>query len=151
MTVRSVASIAIDPPTLMFSASAISSGTPTILRAETVVVHLLALRPGRARQAASPPRCAAFRTRRRLGRLPTGEPYYPAATWLRGRVVQRVDIHGSTLIIVEAIEGKPRDGADHVDPSPLSTTTGGGTSLAATRLSPKPVLRSTSCTDATNK
>ena len=33
MTVSSVASISIDPPTLMFSASAISSSTPTICRA----------------------------------------------------------------------------------------------------------------------
>lgn len=119
MTVSSVASIAIDPPTLMFSASAISSSTPTILRAETVVVHLLASDQVALAKLGARPGAQRFGHDVDWGRLPTGEPYYPAATWLRGRVVQRVDVHGSTLIIVEAIEAKPQDEADHVDPSPL--------------------------------
>ena len=119
MTVSSVASIAIDPPTLMFSASALSSSTPTIRKAETVVVHLL------ASDQLALAKLGARRGAERFGndvewsRLPTGEPYYPTATWLRGRVVKRVDVHGSTLIIVEAIEVKPHDEAHQGDPVPL--------------------------------
>ncbi|WP_291054402.1 flavin reductase family protein [Herbiconiux sp.] len=119
MTVSSVASVAIDPPTLMFSASGASSSTPTIRRAETVVVHMLtsdqiALAKLGARSGA-----ARFGDDVDWGRLPTGEPYYPAANWLRGRVTQRVEVNGSTLVIVEAIEAKPRDDGELAEPLPL--------------------------------
>ena len=119
MTVSSVASLAIDPPTLMFSASALSSSTPSIRKAQTVVVHLL------ASDQLALAKLGARRGAKRFGddvewsRLPTGEPYYPAATWLRGRVVQRIDVHGSTLIIAEAIEAKPHDETDQTEPVPL--------------------------------
>lgn len=119
MTVSSVASVSIDPPTIMFSASAISSSTPVFRRAETVVVHLLeadqiALAKLGARSGAE-----RFGNEVEWGRLPTGEPYYPGPTWLRGRVTQRVDVNGSTVIIVEAIEAKPRVAAEESDPVPL--------------------------------
>ncbi|MDQ1115594.1 flavin reductase (DIM6/NTAB) family NADH-FMN oxidoreductase RutF [Microbacterium testaceum] len=119
MTVSSVASVSIAPPTLVFSASALSSSTPTILRADTVVVHMLA-----ADQLALA-KLGAQRGVDRFGsdvdwdRLPTGEPYYPGAHWLRGRIVQRVDASGSTLIVVEAIEAKPRGETEEHDPTPL--------------------------------
>lgn len=119
MTVSSVASLAIDPPTLMFSASAISSSTPTIRRAETVVVHLLAADQIALAKLGARPGAQRFGADIRWARLPTGEPYYPEATWLRGRVVQRVDLHGSTLIIVEAIQAKSHEERQGADPSPL--------------------------------
>jgi flavin reductase (DIM6/NTAB) family NADH-FMN oxidoreductase RutF len=119
MTVSSVASVSIDPPTLMFSASAISSSTPTIQRAETVVVHMLASDQIGLAKLGARSGAARFGDDVEWGRLPTGEPYYPGANWLRGRITQRVDVSGSTLVIVEAIEAKPHDGDDTVDPLPL--------------------------------
>ncbi|MEV4686135.1 flavin reductase family protein [Microbacterium sp. LWH3-1.2] len=119
MTVSSVASISINPPTLMFSASAISSSTPTICRAETVVVHLLAADHVALARLGSRSGAARFGSDIEWGRLPTGEPYYPGVTWLRGRVVQRIDVHGSTVLIVEAIEAKPHVEDEAGEPAPL--------------------------------
>ncbi|MGP3533223.1 flavin reductase family protein [Microbacterium sp. RD1] len=114
MTVSSVASVSIDPPTLVFSASPMSSSTPTISRAETVVVHLLASDQVDLAKLGARSGAERFGDDVEWARLPTGEPYYPSAnSWLRGRVVQRVDVHGSTLIVVEAIGAKRRaDGAE---------------------------------------
>ncbi len=119
MTVSSVASVSVDPPMLMFSASAISSSTPAIRSADTVVVHLLD-----SDQVELAKLCARSGSQRfgddvEWGRLPTGEPYYPGANWLRGRVVQRVDVEGATLLLVEAIEAKPRVELGSADPVPL--------------------------------
>lgn len=120
MTVSSVASVTIDPPTLVFSASAMSSSTPTIRRAETVVVHLLASDQVALAKLGARSGVERFGDDVEWGRLPTGEPYYPNAnSWLRGRVVQRVDVHGSTLIVVEAIQAKPRAEGSAGEPQPL--------------------------------
>ena len=115
MTVSSVASVAIDPPTLVFSASAMSSSTPTIKRAETVVVHLLASDKVELAKLGARSGAERFGADVEWSRLPTGEPYYPSANaWLRGRVVERFDVNGSTLVVVEAIQAKPRDDFDTV-------------------------------------
>jgi flavin reductase (DIM6/NTAB) family NADH-FMN oxidoreductase RutF len=119
MTVSSVASVSIDPPTLMFSASGISSSTPTIRRAETVVVHMLAADQIALAKLGARSGAARFGDDVEWGRLPTGEPYYPGANWLRGRITHRVDVNGSTLVVVEAIQAKPFDGDDTAEPLPL--------------------------------
>jgi flavin reductase (DIM6/NTAB) family NADH-FMN oxidoreductase RutF len=119
MTVSSVASVSMDPPALMFSASAISSSTPVFRRAETVVVHLLAADQIALAKLGARSGAERFGDDVEWGRLPTGEPYYPGANWLRGKVTQRVDVNGSTLIIVEAIEAKSRDVVEETDPVPL--------------------------------
>lgn len=119
MTVSSVASVAIDPPTLMFSASAISSSTPSILRAETVVVHLLASDQVALAKLGARTGANRFGDDVEWNRLPTGEPYYPGATWLRGRVVQRIEVSGSTLIVLEAIESAPPGDETVGEPAPL--------------------------------
>ncbi len=121
MTVSSVASVAIDPPTLMFSASGISSSTPTIRAADTVVVHLLSADDVDLAKLCAQKGSNRFGDDVDWDRLPTGEPYYPNATcWLRGRVVASVDAAGSTIIVVEAIEAKP-DMEEEIaaDPTPL--------------------------------
>jgi flavin reductase (DIM6/NTAB) family NADH-FMN oxidoreductase RutF len=120
MTVSSVASVAINPPTLIFSASAMSSSTPTIRRAATVVVHLLASDQVELAKLGATSGVERFGASVEWGRLPTGEPYYPNANaWLRGRVVDRVDVHGSTLVVVEALEAKPAAEGPEDAPDPL--------------------------------
>lgn len=120
MTVSSLASVEIDPPTLVFSASSRSSGTPTIRRAETVVVHLLTSDEVELAKLGARSGIDRFGSDVLWGRLPTGEPYYPTATsWLRGRVVDRIDVHGSTLVVVEAIEAGSRPESDDAPSRPL--------------------------------
>ncbi|MFJ6725427.1 flavin reductase family protein [Streptomyces sp. NPDC091281] len=120
MTVSSVASVSIDPPTLMFSASAGSSSTPTIRSAETLVVHLLAADHVELAKLGARRGAERFGDDVHWGRLPTGEPFYPDANWLRGRVIRRLDVEGATIIVVEAVEARPRDDGMSVDPTPLA-------------------------------
>lgn len=119
MTVSSVASVSIDPPTLVFSASALSSSTPTVRKAETVVVHMLTSDQLHLAQLGARSGVDRFGSDVKWGRLPTGEPYYPGATWLRGRVIERVEISGATLVVVEAVEAKPREPELEDAPAPL--------------------------------
>lgn len=120
MTVSSLSSVAIAPPTLVFSASPLSSATPTIRKAETVVVHLLASDQVELARLASTSGADRFGDAVDWNRLPTGEPYYPGATeWLRGRIISRLDVNGSTLVVVEAIQAKPREEVEHEDRLPL--------------------------------
>lgn len=119
MTVSSVASVSIDPPTLVFSASSKSSSTPTIRNADTVVVHMLASDQVGLAKLGARSGSDRFGSDVEWGRLPTGEPYYPHANaWIRGRVTQQVDVSGSTLVIVEALEAKPAN-PDECEPAPL--------------------------------
>lgn len=119
MTVSSVASVSTDPPTLVFSASAISSSTPTLRQAETVVVHLLDADHVELAKLGARSGAERFGDDVRWSRLPTGEPHYPDATWLRGRITQRLDVSGATLILVEVIEAKPREHHPSLEPTPL--------------------------------
>lgn len=110
MTVSSLASVGINPPSLVFSASPLSSSTQTICAAETIVVHLLASDQVELAKLGATSGVNRFGDGVAWSRLPTGEPYYPGAnSWLRGRVVNRIDVSGSTLIVVEAVETKPRE------------------------------------------
>lgn len=121
MTVSSLFSVGLEPPTLVFSASALSSATPTILNAETVVVHMVGADQVELAKLGATSGAERFGDDVEWGRLPTGEPYYPGANaWLRGRVAQVVPAGGSNIIVVEAIEAKPRDTDEPVtDVTPL--------------------------------
>jgi flavin reductase (DIM6/NTAB) family NADH-FMN oxidoreductase RutF len=120
MTLSSVASVEVDPPALVFSASRRSSATTTICRADTLVVHFLVSDNLDIAELGARTGVDRFGNDVDWGRLPTGESYYPAAnSWLRGRVVDRIDVHGSVLVIVEAIDAKPRSEKAAAEPSPL--------------------------------
>ncbi|CAD6002277.1 flavin reductase family protein [Agreia sp. COWG] len=105
LTATSVFSVSTEPPLLVFSVSGQSSSSPTIRRAETVVVHLLA-----SEQLDLAVLCATsgidrFADTDRWDRLVTGEPYFPAAaSWIRGRVIERMDAGNSTVIAVHALQ-----------------------------------------------
>ncbi|WP_353713621.1 flavin reductase family protein [Arthrobacter sp. K5] len=120
LTVSSLFSVGLEPPTLVFSASALSSATPTILNAETVVVHLVGADQVDLAKLGATSGVNRFGDNVEWDRLPTGEPYYPAAaSWLRGRVKQIVPAGGSNLVVVEALEAKPQNSAEAMDLSPL--------------------------------
>lgn len=117
LTATSVFSVSADPPLLVFSLSATSSSTPTLTRASTVVVHLLT-----ADQLHLAVLCATsgidrFADTSIWSRLPTGEPYFvEAPVWIRGRVVDRMEAGGSTVLAVEALEAQtPERGSPEAD------------------------------------
>jgi flavin reductase (DIM6/NTAB) family NADH-FMN oxidoreductase RutF len=105
LTATSVFSVSVAPPLLVFSISELSSSTPTIRRAETVVVHLLGADQLDIAKLGATSGIDRFADTSIWRRLQTGEPYFPAAhAWIRGRVVNQMEAGGSTVIAVQALE-----------------------------------------------
>jgi flavin reductase (DIM6/NTAB) family NADH-FMN oxidoreductase RutF len=105
LTATSVASVSAEPPLLMFSVSALSSSTPTILRAETVVVHLLSADQLEIAKLGATHGIDRFADTAIWTTFPTGEPYFHTVrSWIRGRIISRTPAGGSTIILVEAIQ-----------------------------------------------
>ena len=117
LTATSVFSVSAEPPVLGFSISATTSSTPALLKADTVVIHLLS-----AAQLDIAVLCATsgidrFADTSIWSRLETGEPYFMAApVWIRGKVIDRMDAGGSTVLVVEALESRsPERGSPEAD------------------------------------
>ena len=124
LTATSVFSVSVQPPLLVFSISELSSSTPTIRRSETVVVHLLGAAQLDIAKLGATSGIDRFADTSIWTRLPTGEPYFPAAhAWIRGRVVNTMEAGGSTVVAVQALETKapPADdpAADAATAEPL--------------------------------
>jgi len=121
LTATSVFSVSIQPPLLVFSVSDISSSTPTIRKAATVVVHLLAAGQLEIAKRGATSGIDRFADKSLWTRFRTGEPYFPSAqTWIRGRTIKQVSAGSSTVIVVEALEtnaGAPA--AEAQDDQPL--------------------------------
>ncbi len=121
LTATSVSSFSVDPPMIMFSASVRSSSTPTISKAETLVVHLLDEEDLPLAQLCATSGVDRFADTASWDRLPGGEVrFHRAASWLRSRVLQTVEVHGSLVVLAEVIEagGRNTDSA-HVPGAPL--------------------------------
>lgn len=103
MTATSVFSVSVDPPLFVFSASELSSSTPTISASETIVVHLPSADQLDLAVLASTSGADRFPAGR-WARLATGEPMYPdVPVWIRGRIVNRLTAGASTVFVVEAL------------------------------------------------
>src|SRR3546814_18939104 len=90
--------------------SDLSSSAPTIRAAETVVVHLLEAEQLHLAQLGATSGIDRFADTSLWQRLPTGEPYFPAASsWIRGRVVGTVPAGVATVIVVQALEAHTHD------------------------------------------
>jgi flavin reductase (DIM6/NTAB) family NADH-FMN oxidoreductase RutF len=105
MTATSVFSISAAPPLLVFSASELSSSTPTLTEADTVVVHLLGSDDLDLAVLCATSGIDRFEDSSLWSRLDTGEPYFPNVhAWIRGRVVNKLKAGTSTLFVVNALE-----------------------------------------------
>lgn len=105
LTVTSVFSVSITPPILVFSISELSSSTATIRKTDTVVVHLLSADDLTLAKLGATSGIDRFADTSLWSRLESGEPYFPAAqAWIRGRIVNRMEVGGSTVIAVQALQ-----------------------------------------------
>jgi len=115
LTATSVASVSVAPPMLVFSISELSSSTPTIRKAETVVIHLIRADELSVAQLGATSGVDRFADHSIWERLPSGEPYFTAIqTWIRARVVRTMDVGGSAVVAVVALETRMSD--EHGDP-----------------------------------
>ncbi|WP_156759619.1 flavin reductase family protein [Microbacterium karelineae] len=114
LTASSVASISVDPPLLIFSVSALSSASASIVAADSVVVHLLDAGDLELAELAATSGADRFADRERWTRLDTGEPlYHGVRAWTRAAIVNRLEAGGSTVIVAHALEGSIARDADH--------------------------------------
>lgn len=105
LTATSVISASVEPNILAFSVSEISSSTPTIRSADTVVVHLLNAEEVHLAKLCATSGIDRFADTSLWSRLETGEPYFlTAQAWIRGKIVNSMAAGGSAIIAVEALE-----------------------------------------------
>ena len=120
LTVSSVFSVSVSPPILVFSVSESSSSTPTIRKTDTVVVHLLSAGEINLAKLGATSGIDRFADTSLWSRLESGEPYFPAAhAWIRGRIVNRMEVGGSTVIAVQALQTSGQKGAAENPTNPL--------------------------------
>ncbi|WP_345751876.1 flavin reductase family protein [Microbacterium rhizophilus] len=118
LTATSVASVSVDPPILIFSVSSLSSATPAILAADSIVVHLLDAEDIDLAKLASTSGVDRFADTSAWTRLPTGEPLFPGVrAWTRCAIVSRLEAGGSTVIAAHALQGQTNRGP--ADDTPL--------------------------------
>ena len=105
LTATSVSSVSAEPPLLIFSISALSSATPIIADAETIVVHLLDADDLHLAKLGATSGADRFADHSAWTRLPSGEPvYHGVRAWVRCRIVNRMDAGGSTVIAAHAMQ-----------------------------------------------
>lgn len=105
LTASSVFSVSVSPPLLVFSISELSSSTPTIKQADTVVIHMLGADQLSLAQLGATRGVDRFADASSWRRLPTGEPYFVGVpTWVRARIVSELEAGGSTVVVAHALE-----------------------------------------------
>lgn len=117
LTATSVASVSVDPPILIFSVSSLSSATPAILAADTIVVHLLDAADLPLAELAATSGIDRFADTSAWTRLPTGEPLFRGVrAWTRCAIVSRLEAGGSTVIAAHALQGETNRGPEESEP-----------------------------------
>lgn len=105
LTATSVSSVSADPPLLVFSLSALSSSTPAVADAETVVVHLLDANDLDLARLGATSGVDRFADAEGWTRLVSGEPvYHGVRAWVRCAVVSRMQAGGSIVIAGHALQ-----------------------------------------------
>jgi flavin reductase (DIM6/NTAB) family NADH-FMN oxidoreductase RutF len=106
MTVSSLISVSATPPTVAFSLSSRSGSTATVLKSETVVIHLLRYPDLELARLGATPGVDRFGAGVEWERLPTGEPLYnTVSTWFRARITGTLPVEGATLVAAELLDG----------------------------------------------
>lgn len=120
LTATSVISTSVDPNILAFSVSEFSSSTPTLLKAKTVVIHLLGAGDVGIAKLCATSGIDRFADTSLWSRLPNGEPYFPSVpVWVRGQVISTMDAGRSNIIAVQALNASPYLSAGDFTSEPL--------------------------------
>ena len=107
MTVSSLISVSAAPPVVAFSLSTRSRSSEAVLRAETLVIHLLRFKDLDLARLCASSGADRFPPGGAWERLPTGEPRYTAVTtWFRARKLGVLPIEGAALVAAELLEGE---------------------------------------------
>lgn len=121
LTATSVFSVSAEPPLLVFSVSDTSSSTPTIRRADTVVVHLLGADHLDLAKLGATSGVDRFADTSLWSRLVTGEPvFHGANSWIRGKIVSQLEAGSSTVVVVHALQSSAQN-EGHTAPDAGST------------------------------
>ncbi|WP_036320499.1 flavin reductase family protein [Microbacterium indicum] len=108
LTASSVASVAVDPPTLSFSVTRSTGSAGEVLRADTFVVHLLADSHASLATAFATSGAPRFTAEQNWTTLPTGEPLLrDARVALRCRMTTSFAVGSSTLVLAEVLDVYP--------------------------------------------
>jgi flavin reductase (DIM6/NTAB) family NADH-FMN oxidoreductase RutF len=120
LTATSVISVSASPALLVFSLSAFSSTAPALARAETLVVHLLGADQMALAKTFATSGVDRFADSSSWSRLVSGEPVLnDAPTWLRGRIVDRMQAGDSTVVAVQVLQASVPEPEAGADASPL--------------------------------
>ena len=104
LTASSVASVAVDPPTLAFSVTSGRSASH-IAAAQTIVVHLLGSGQLELARTFADPTAPRFTDSMDWEVLPTGEPLLKEAAWaLRCEIIHRAPLGGSVLLAARVLD-----------------------------------------------
>ncbi|WP_244538077.1 flavin reductase [Mesorhizobium sp. YR577] len=105
LTLSSLISISVSPPTVAFSLSDNSSSAAAAKRAETIVVHFARQDDMQLAQLCATSGKDRFGDGVRWERLATGEPYYPQVDlWFRAAVRERFAVPGACIVTAELLE-----------------------------------------------
>lgn len=117
LTATSVASMSADPPLLIFSVSSLSSSARVLKDSDTVVVHFIDPESLDVAKLGATSGVDRFADTSIWSRLPTGEAiFHNVRTWIRARVVNRLEASGSTIFIAQAIQAS--HSAEQLDEQP---------------------------------
>jgi len=104
LTASSVASVAVDPPTLAFSVTGGRSASH-IAAAQTIVVHLIGADQLELARSFADPSAPRFTDSMDWEVLPTGEPLLKEAVWaLRCEIIHRAPLGGSVLLAARVLD-----------------------------------------------
>ncbi|MEO6116731.1 MAG: flavin reductase family protein [Pseudolysinimonas sp.] len=105
LTATSVASVSVDPPLLIFSLSALSSSTPTLKSATTIIVHILGKDQLEIARLCATSGIDRFADTSLWSRTEDGEPYFHGVEYrIRAHQVESIETGQSTIIVARALE-----------------------------------------------
>lgn len=104
LTVSSLISVSVEPPTVAFSLSGASSSARVLERCETVVVHFVRRKDMQLARLCATSGAARFGPGVEWDRLETGEPHYPQVDlWFRAAIRGRLAVPGALLVTAELV------------------------------------------------
>lgn len=107
LTVSSLISVCAAPPVVAFSLSASSRASAAIVKAGTIVIHLLRYADQDLARLCATSGADRFGPGIDWERLPTGEPRYRSVTtWFRARLLGTTPVDGATLVTATLLEGE---------------------------------------------